>query len=115
MVRILVRGAAIPCYWLFLLRHHDFLMIQPLLTSMLSFSTTRSAPRPNSPAALLRSRPGARRAYPLCASHHQAPHAGRLNITAQRAIATGPSSPADTDAATVIAPSATPAHQEPRR
>ena len=39
MVRILVRGTAIPCCWLFLLRHHDFLMIQPLLMSMISFST----------------------------------------------------------------------------
>ncbi len=64
---------------------------------------------------LLRSRPAVRCAHPLCASHRQAPHTGRLSTTAQIAIATGPSSPANTDAATVIAPRAMPAHQAPRR
>ena len=41
-------------------------------------------------------------------------HSGKLNFTEHMAITTGPSSPGNTGAAGVSAPSATPAHQAPR-
>ncbi len=49
------------------------------------------------------------------ASHHHAPQAGALNSSAQTAIDKGPSSPANTDAATVSAPRGIPIHQAARR
>ena len=74
-------------------------------------------------AALQRSRPADRRAYPClprtpirpCLRHNQAAHAGRLISTAQPATASGPSSPANTHTATVRTPRAVPANHAMRR
>ena len=70
----------------------------------------RAARPPPAPRPVLRPTRHARRA-----SHHHAPQTGALNSSAQTAIATGPSSPANTDAATVSVPKGIPSHQAARR
>ena len=61
------------------------------------------------------SQPAAVLGQPLRASHHHAIQTGRPTATAQAAMASGPSSPAGSAAATVSAPRAMPAVQAPRR
>ena len=53
---------------------------------------------------MLRSRPGVRLTYARRTRQYHAIHTGALRTTAQTAIATGPSSPATSDAATVTVP-----------
>ena len=74
-----------------------------------------SARRASSPSSLLRNWPGAVSGQAFHTSHHHTSQIGRPTTTAPTATAAGPSSPAGSVAATVAAPSATPAVQAPRR